>query len=244
MEEQFNKEAKEGWRFAADAARITDERASSEDRKHTSGGVFVAVDSNLGAVVGAEEGAIESIPGNEGRIAQAWVNVRGGLRVFSVYFWHSEGWTPRNEALLEAVLKKQARTTRHPWLIACDANMCPEDFEKSLWFQRELMHVVAPKEASTCRSNGPKDEWIERKLTMSLRVVVSKEKFRRWRWWKIFESRPHKAVSSVVKREREREGGKGMEEQKRRCCLVTSGGRSPGEYKGERQRRRSGRRGR
>ena len=46
MEEQFNKEAKQGWRIAADAARITDERAGSEDRKHTSGGVFVAVDSN------------------------------------------------------------------------------------------------------------------------------------------------------------------------------------------------------
>ena len=27
MEEQFNREAMEGWRFAADAARITDERA-------------------------------------------------------------------------------------------------------------------------------------------------------------------------------------------------------------------------
>ena len=49
MEEQLNKEAKEGWRFAA---RITDERAGSEDRKHTSGGVLMAVDSNLGAVVG------------------------------------------------------------------------------------------------------------------------------------------------------------------------------------------------
>ena len=47
MEEQFNKKAKEGWRFAADAARITDENAGTEDRKHTSGGVFVAVDSNL-----------------------------------------------------------------------------------------------------------------------------------------------------------------------------------------------------
>ena len=35
MEEQFNKEANEGWRFAADAARITDERASSEDRTYT-----------------------------------------------------------------------------------------------------------------------------------------------------------------------------------------------------------------
>ena len=54
MEVQFNKEAKEGWRFAADATRITDETASSEDRKHISGGGFVAVDSNLGAVLGVE----------------------------------------------------------------------------------------------------------------------------------------------------------------------------------------------
>ena len=45
MEEQFNKEAKQGWGCAADA------NASSEDRKHTSGGVFVAVDSKLGAVI-------------------------------------------------------------------------------------------------------------------------------------------------------------------------------------------------
>ena len=148
MEKQFNREAKEGWRFAADAARITDES-------------LVAVDSNLGAVAGAEEGAIESITGSEGRLTQAWENVRGGLRVLSVYFWHSEGWTPKKEALLEAVLM-QARTTKHPWLVACDANMCPDDFDKSIWFQRNLTHVVAPKEVSTCRSKGPNGEWIER----------------------------------------------------------------------------------
>ena len=56
MVEQFNKAAKEGWRFAADAARITDEGAGSEDQTQTSGGVFVAVDSNLGAVVAEKEG--------------------------------------------------------------------------------------------------------------------------------------------------------------------------------------------
>ena len=33
MEEQFNREPKDGWRFAADAARITDKRAGSEDQK-------------------------------------------------------------------------------------------------------------------------------------------------------------------------------------------------------------------
>ena len=77
MEEHFiNREAKEGRRLAADAARITDERASSDDRKHTSGGVFSAVDSNLGTVVGEREEAVASILGNEGRSTQAWVNVR------------------------------------------------------------------------------------------------------------------------------------------------------------------------
>ena len=71
MEEQFNKEVKQGSRFAADAARVTDASASSEDM-HTSGRVFVAIDSGLGAVIDEEKGAVMSIPGNEGRIAQTW----------------------------------------------------------------------------------------------------------------------------------------------------------------------------
>ena len=61
IEEQFN-EAQQGWRFAADAARIIDENASSKDCKHSSGEVFVAIDSNLGAVIAKEEGAFGSIP--------------------------------------------------------------------------------------------------------------------------------------------------------------------------------------
>ena len=44
----------------------------------------MAVDSNLGTLIGNKEGAVVSNPGNEGRIAQAWVNVRGGMQVFSV----------------------------------------------------------------------------------------------------------------------------------------------------------------
>ena len=63
MEEQFNREAKEGWRFATSAARITYRMAGDDDRKHTS-------------------------------------------------------------------VLKRTRTAKHPWLIACDANMGPEDFEK------------------------------------------------------------------------------------------------------------------
>ena len=232
MEEQFNGEAKDRWRFAANAGRIADETTGSEDRKHTSGGFFLAVDSNLGAVVEAEEGAIESIPGNKGRIAHAWANVRGGLRIFSVYFWHSVGWTPRSEALLEAVLK-HARTTRHLWLIARGANMCPEDFEKSLWIEREMMHVVAPKGAFTCRSQkmcGSKE-----RLILLLRVVVSKEKSHRWRWLKIL-SQYHIKQCPLVRREKEI---KEWNEQK-----LPSGKLARTEDKRARKRRRSCRRGR
>ena len=146
MGEPFNREPKQSWRFAAGAARITDENASSEGRKHTSVGLLVAVDSNLGVVIGKVEGSVASIASNEGRIAQAWVNVRGGTRVFSVYFWHSEGWKSRNEVLMEAVVK-QVMTTKHPWLIASDANMCLDDLKKRLWFQSRHMFIEASQPA-------------------------------------------------------------------------------------------------
>ena len=118
MEEQVNKEAKQGWKFAADAARITDDRAGSEDRKRTSGGVFVAIDSNVGAVVDKEEGTVTK----HGRMFE---EVCGFCRKF----WHSEGWTPRQKALMEGVVKQ----TRQRWLVLRDANMNPEDFKKSWW---------------------------------------------------------------------------------------------------------------
>ena len=44
----------------------------------------MATDSDLGAVINKEEGAVMSIPGNERRIAQGWVNVTEGMRVVDV----------------------------------------------------------------------------------------------------------------------------------------------------------------
>ena len=63
------------------------------------------------------------------------------LRIFSVYFWHSDA---ENEAILAAVLKR-ARTTKHPWLIACGANISPQDSEKRQWFRNDRMHSIAPE---------------------------------------------------------------------------------------------------
>ena len=58
---------------------------------------------------------------------------------FAAFSWHSEGGTPRHKALM-AVVVWQARTTKHPWLVACDATTDPEDFQRGLWFKREV-HV-------------------------------------------------------------------------------------------------------
>ena len=75
-------------------------------------------------------------------------------------FWHSEGWRPRNEALMEAAT--QARTKRHPWLVACDANMDPQGFRRSRWFKETCMFSEALEAGvSTSRSTGPKGELTE-----------------------------------------------------------------------------------
>ena len=56
VEEQFNKEAEERSIFAADAARSLMKEQVVRGRQHSLGGVFVAIDSNFGAVVGEREG--------------------------------------------------------------------------------------------------------------------------------------------------------------------------------------------
>ena len=107
---------------------------SAEERKPASVMLDILGGTNLGAVVG-EKGGVMSIPGKEGINAQVWVNVRGGMRMFAAYFWNTEGW-----------------------LKACDANMSPMDFEKSLWFRKDRLHVIAPEGVSTCRSKNAQGE--------------------------------------------------------------------------------------
>ena len=172
MEEQFNKEAKGGWRFAADAARLTDERGGSEDQKSNQE-EFFAVNSNLGAVVGEKEGAITSIPGNGGRITQAWVNVRGGMRAFA-----------------------RARITKHQWLVACDASLSPVDFEKrASGFGKPRCMWQLPRKLSTCRSKSEKGEWFEKTCDYVIACESLRRKISQMKMVEDFESRPHKAVS-------------------------------------------------
>ena len=58
---------------------------------------------------------------------------------------------------------KQARTTKHPWLVACDATTDAEDFQRSLWFMEKCM-FMKPREArvTSCRVTGSNGEFLER----------------------------------------------------------------------------------
>ena len=60
---------------------------------------------------------------NKGRRAKVGIHCPGGLYIFAVNVWRSEGWTSRNEALMQAVLQQTAEES--PRLIARDADMAP-----------------------------------------------------------------------------------------------------------------------
>ena len=88
------------------------------------------------------------------------------------------------------------------------------------------MHVVATKEASTCRSKGPKEEWIDRTYDYVVASGSLKGKILQMEVVEDFESRPHKAVSSVV--ESEKEIKEWSDQKLPKVLLCYSGGRLPG----------------
>ena len=87
-------------------------------------------------------------------------------------------------------------------MIACDANICPEDFKKSFWFQSRHMSFEAPGEGvSTCRSKGPNGEFIEKNYD---NVIASHSRHGHIKITDVvedFEPRPRRAVNFLVERE-------------------------------------------
>ena len=63
--------------------------------------------------------------------------------------------------------------------------------------------MVAPQGASMCKSKGPKYVWIERTCDYVVASGSLKGKISQMEVVEDFESRPHKAVSFVVRREKE-----------------------------------------
>ena len=75
--------------------------------------------------------------------------------------------------------------------------------------------MVAPKGASTCRSKGPKDVWIERTYDYVVASGSLKGKNHRWRWLKIL--RPDRTKQCPLWSR----GKRRYWSSSRRCCLVT-----------------------
>ena len=130
----------------------------------------------------SKEGAVPPIPRNEG------IDVRGGMRVFLCI------------PLAFGRLDPEERSFDG----SGDANMSPENFEKSLWFQGGHVVIKAPGEAaSTCRSNCPKGELIERRNDHVIASRSLQGEIRNMEVVEDFEWRPHVAVSFVVERHKE-----------------------------------------
>ena len=88
----------------------------------------MAIDSNLGAVVGEQrEGAIESIPASMSAPSEEDCVPSQFTLKHSDWERFCQEIGPQS-ILLDAVLKSQHRTTKHLWLIACDAEHRPKKY--------------------------------------------------------------------------------------------------------------------
>ena len=104
-------------------------RVKSESALATSAGTFVAAPKHWGLewVWPTRGWQTKAMSAHQGRIAMAWTPILRGLTVFSVYFYHSEGWTERNQQLL-GLLGDEVRRCAGLWVIGGDFNMEPEAF--------------------------------------------------------------------------------------------------------------------
>ena len=80
--------------------------------------------------------------------------------------------------------------------------------------------MVAPKEASTCRSKGPKGEWIERTYDYVIASGSLKGKISQMEVAEDFESRPHNKCLLWLKEKRRCRNG--MSRSCRRCFRVAA----------------------
>ena len=81
--------------------------------------------------------------------------------------------------------------------------MSTEDFEKSFWFRKDQLLVIAPAGVSTCRSKIAKGEWVEKVYDYVIACNSLKGKTSQMEVVGEFVSRPHKVVTIVVERGKE-----------------------------------------
>ena len=89
-----------------------------------------------------------------------------------------------------AAVVKQAKTTRHPWLVACDAIMDPEIFTKSVWYEDRCMFFEAQEKEAPRADQQPKrrvdrgDARLCHRQLKSARTSSQDRTRRPQLWWK------------------------------------------------------------
>ena len=87
-----------------------------------------------------------------GRIASAWLNVMGGITLYSVYMRCSERWIERNVQLVRH-LASLVQQTEGLWVIGGDFNMAPTELQNHPVFDELKGLAVAPT-WGTCSTTG------------------------------------------------------------------------------------------
>ena len=121
-----------GWQAKFNAA-ITTEK----------GGVSAGVGILAKKHVGMRHGTLMAAPRFRSRIMHSWLGLgrKGGVHVFSVYLWTSEGMSQRNRELLDE-LQRLTRLVKGPWIVGGDMNMVPEKMVK--WATDNHATIFAP----------------------------------------------------------------------------------------------------
>ena len=140
-----------GWQVGLSPAARTDAAGPNA----TSAGTLIAAGTHVGLQYIAGATSWDFSPkGSEGRVSAAWLDAGGGIIVVSVYLWHTEQWSARNHAIMEAVFQL-AKSMACPWILAGDFNMSPECMLASEWPELLAGQVHAVREPrGTCRTSG------------------------------------------------------------------------------------------
>ena len=70
-----------------------------------------------------------------GSTTGAWVDLRGGVCVYAMYGWQSEGLSTRNEEFLETIWTSPIGV-RYCWISGCDADLDLDELSRITPLQR------------------------------------------------------------------------------------------------------------
>ena len=107
-------------------------------------------------------GNVENLKLNEGIIAGTWIKCQEGIHECTVYFWHTQGLSVRNEELMKVISRSASIRWSH-WIIVRDANLETMQFRLGERYgEGEAQVKVSAWGVSTYRAKGEEDEEIDK----------------------------------------------------------------------------------